>query len=159
MPTIKASLAGAQELLEGRGPCKKCGSETCIKTGCGEPGHWGLYCTNEMCRHYVNGKKPKQICWVTQDKNIGKRSSKTTGKAKGFFCEMCLKITEEHERLIGHHVIEDQDDGTGKESNIWDLCVHCHNVVHAIRDIRSANIGELVKRLKENGDPRIKSGK
>lgn len=54
----------------------------------------------------------------------------------GKYCEMCLLERSElpnGETIVGHHVKEHQHGGSNEDSNIWDLCTGCHELVHWLR--------------------------
>ncbi len=52
------------------------------------------------------------------------------------FCELCLRMEAElpeRHRLIGHHVIEYQDEGPPLRENVWIVCAGCSALIHLIR--------------------------
>jgi len=67
-----------------------------------------------------------------------KRRTKTSLRlAYVDYCQLCLRprdmLAAIGRELTGHHVIEHRDGGSDEQSNIWTLCVGCHQLVHWMR--------------------------
>ncbi len=111
--------------------CPKCGCEKTevriLSTG---PHHWQEQCA--LCGRWIRFlPKPDSL-----KAKRPKAQSELVHEYGREFCELC-GILQRHipnsEALEAHHVIEYQDGGQERRSNIWIVCTRCHRLIHWMR--------------------------
>jgi len=97
------------------------------------PNNNGLsaYCIHCDYKHPKGLSQVKNSCKRDSDFEYSYFKDQQFEANRGF-CEICLRSGT----LKIHHIIEVKDNGSHEANNLQLLCGDCHNLVHAIRNIR-----------------------